>query len=59
MPEPMGKVVEKMEEKVSESQPSHSIIELANNPDFSVATIAKEAKRIKEKGEGEVFVSLH
>lgn len=35
-----------------------SIIELANNDDFSVATIAKEANRIKEK-EGEVYISLH
>ena len=36
-----------------------SIIELANNTDFSVATIAKEANRIKERDEGEVFISLH
>ncbi len=36
-----------------------SIIELANNSDFSVATIAKEAKRIKERDEGEIFISLH
>ncbi len=35
------------------------IIELANNPDYSVATIAKEAKRIKRKEDGEVFISLH
>ena len=35
-----------------------SIIELANNADFSVATIAKEAKRINRKDEGEVFISL-
>ncbi len=35
------------------------IIELANNPDFSVATIAKEAERINKKDEGEVFISLH
>ena len=38
--------------------PKPSIIELANNPDFSVETIAKEAKRINRKDEGEVFVSL-
>ena len=37
---------------------NNSIIELANNPDFSVATIAKEAKRIR-KDDGEVFISLH
>ena len=36
-----------------------SIIELANNPDFSIATISKEANRIKERDEGEVFISLH
>ena len=36
-----------------------SIIELANNPDYSVATISKEANRLKERDEGEVFVSLH
>ena len=36
-----------------------SIIELANNPDFSVATISKEANRLKERDEGEVFISLH
>lgn len=38
--------------------PKSSIIELANNTDFSVETIAKEAKRINER-EGEVFISLH
>ena len=32
---------------------------LANNPDFSIATIAKEANRINRKDEGEVFISLH
>ena len=36
-----------------------SIIELANNPDYTIATISKEAKRIKERDEGEVFISLH
>jgi len=36
-----------------------AIIELANNNDFSVATIAKEANRINGKEVGEVFVSLH
>ena len=38
---------------------SPSIMELANNADYSVATIAKEANRIKEREEGEVFISLH
>ena len=37
----------------------NSIMELANNTDYTVATIAKEANRIKGKEEGEVFVSLH
>ena len=36
-----------------------SIIELANNADYSVATIAKEANRMKEKEEDEVYISLH
>ena len=39
--------------------PNASIIELANNPDYTVATIAKEANRLNKKEEGEVFVSLH
>lgn len=38
--------------------PKPSIIELANNTDYSIETIAKEAKRINER-EGEVFISLH
>lgn len=38
---------------------NNSIIELANNSDFSVATIAKEANRINRKEKGEVFISLH
>ena len=36
-----------------------SIIELANNTDFTVATIAKQANRINRKDDGEVFISLH
>ena len=64
----MHEVVEKMAEEPEEkpeekpeeqAPPSRDIMELANNPDFSVATIAKEAKRIKEREEGEVFISLH
>ena len=46
-------------EKVEKTPPKPSIIELANNTDFSVATIAKEANRINRKDEGEVFISLH
>lgn len=52
-------VTKKSEEKDSQTSVKPSIIELANNPDFSVATIAKEANRIKERDEGEVFISLH
>ena len=51
--------VEKPEEKAKTESPKPSIIELANNTDYSVATIAKEANRIKERDEGEVFISLH
>ena len=46
-------------EKVEKTLPKPSIIELANNTDFSIATIAKEANRINRKEEGEVFISLH
>ena len=53
------KEAEKEEEKNVQTSSKPSIIELANNPDFSVATIAKEANRIKERDEGEVFISLH
>ena len=64
---PGSPVVEKHVEKSNRVKPQKeetipanpSIMELANNPDYSVATIAKEANRIKEKEKGEVFVSLH
>lgn len=46
-------------EKTAASQPKSSIIELANNDAFSVATIAEQAKRINRKDDGEVFISLH
>ena len=49
------------EQKANENmakKPESSIIDLANNSDFSVATIAKEAKRVKERNKGEVFISL-
>ena len=45
--------------KVATETAKPSIMELANNPDFTVATIAKEANRLNKKEEGEVFVSLH
>jgi len=60
----MAKVVEKSDvvepAKKEETKPTNpSIIELANNDEYSVATIAKEANRIKEREAGEVFISLH
>lgn len=36
-----------------------SMVALANNSSYSVATIEKEANRIKERDKGEVFISLH
>ncbi|MBR3252701.1 PrgI family protein [Candidatus Saccharibacteria bacterium] len=45
--------------KVPTKPVNDSIMELANNSDFSVATIAKEANRINRKENGEIFVSLH
>lgn len=54
---PVEEDVEK--EQTPQTAQKSSIIELANNPDFSVATIAKEANRINQKEEGEVFISLH
>ena len=57
--EKSNKVYANSAEKVEKTPPKPSIIELANNPDFSVATIAKEANRINRKENGEVFISLH
>ena len=45
--------------KEQDRQVNPNMVALANNEDYTVATIAKEAKRIKEKEKGEVFVSLH
>lgn len=56
---PVEKSEEPQPEKAPASQPKSSIIELANNDAFSVATIAEQAKRINRKDEGEVFISLH
>ncbi len=57
-PDSFTKLVENANE-INENQPKSSIIELSNNPSYSVATIAKEADRINNKEEGEVFISLH
>ena len=51
--------MEKIPEKPSTTSAKPSIIELANNTDFTVATIAKQANRINRKDDGEVFISLH
>ena len=42
-------------------QPSQDMVDLANNTDYTVETIAKEANRISEKQnpDGEVYISLH
>lgn len=42
-------------------QPSEDMIKLANNTDYSIETIAKEANRIseKQKPNDEVYISLH
>jgi len=56
---PVEKSEEAQPEKAAASEPKSSIIELANNDAFSVATIAEQAKRINRKDEGEVFISLH
>ena len=56
---PVEKSNKTQSEKVETESAKPSIIDLANNPDFSIATIAKEANRIKERDEGEVFISLH
>ena len=52
-------MVKSLKEKEETITASPGIMELASNTDYSVATIAKEANRIKEREEGEVFISLH
>ena len=52
-------VKEDQNENVNEKMVNSSIIGLASNEDYSVATIAKEANRIKRKDDDEVFISLH
>ena len=59
-PEPIPE--DKPEETEAEEQPepSQDMIELAHNSDFSIETIAKQAKRINEKSnDKEVYISLH
>ncbi len=49
----------KAEAEQAEELADPNIINLANNNDFSIETIAKQAKRIKEKKDDEVYISLH
>ena len=49
----------KAEAEQAEELADPNIIDLANNNDFSIETIAKQAKRIKEKKDDEVYISLH
>lgn len=56
---PISEKNEKTTDKVKTKVTNPSIMELANNTEYSVATIEKEANRIKERDEGEVFISLH
>ncbi|MDO4508062.1 MAG: PrgI family protein [Candidatus Saccharibacteria bacterium] len=55
----MSDVVVQPTQNVQAKAVKPDIMELANNSDYSVATIAKEANRINRKEEGEVFISLH
>jgi len=58
---PQPAIVQPETEKPSEKQLSPDIINLANNPDLSVETIAREAHRIHEKekiSDDEVVISL-
>ena len=43
----------------NQSAPDPNLINLANNNDFSIETIAKQAKRIKDQQNDEVYISLH
>jgi len=49
-------------EPASVEEPDEDFVNLANNTDFSIETIAKQANRIKEnqsQSSGEVYISLH
>ena len=49
----------RIEQQSNPTTPSQDIIDLANNSDFSIETIAQQAKRINEKQDNEVYISLH
>lgn len=64
VPAPAPPVAQKPPTVTSEKPVSPDIINLANNPDLSIETIAHEAQRIKQKEdkglpEDEVVISLH
>lgn len=58
-PEPQPIPEAEPEKNTNTIPPKPGIMELANTSDLSVASIAKQAKRIKGKDDGEVFISLH
>ena len=58
-PEPMPEIPEAPEPEETPA-PDPALQDLANNPDFSIETIAQQAKRIeKQKNDNEVYISLH
>ncbi len=67
IPEPEVPIPESEAEKSiptpqAKAEPDEDLKNLANNSDFSVETIAKQARRLKEKkanANGEVYISLH
>lgn len=61
-PTPIPEPEPKPEPEAPKEEPSEELKNLANNSDFSVETIAKQAKRLEEKkakDDGEVYISLH
>ncbi len=61
-PTPSQPLADNSTPSTSGTQVSPDIINLANNTDLSIATIQREADRIKEKSkedDGEVFIALH
>ena len=61
-PEPIPEIPEIPEAPEPEETPAPdpALQDLANNPDFSIETIAQQAKRIeKQKNDNEVYISLH
>ncbi len=57
-PEPTVSLPQQATPTQPQSAPNPAILGLAHNDDFSVATIARQAKRISED-DGEVVISLH